>query len=185
MEITPWEIYTIFTKSVYENKLNFLEQGKLLSMLRKNSLYRDTVGEGINSWHEFLAQPEIGMSPTQANKLLNIYELFIKKLNYAEEEIIKIPIKTLNYLVKRKEEFEELGKDKQEEIIEQAKVLSFKDFKEAYFDQKNEDNKKGEVRTFTYVLMQKCDQTGNMTKVHAISSDELEMFVNKMKEYND
>ena len=158
------ELLNVVTK----NKYNFLEQGKLLYQLRKNSIYRESTG-GIDSWHEYLAQPEIGMSPTQANKLLHIYELFIKKLNYREEEIIKISVKTLNYLIKRQEEFEKLSKEKQDEIISQAQVLSHKDFKEAYFDQKSEGTK--EIRHYEYVLMKKCLETGTMSKVHDISSE--------------
>lgn len=166
------EIHNKFVSVVIKNKINFLEQGEMLSKLRKNSGYRDAIGSGIDSWHEYLAQPEIGMSPTQANKLLNIYELFIEKLNYEKSEIIKIPIKTLNYIIKRKEEFETFSKEKQDEIISQAQVLSFKDFKEAYFDKKNEDSKEGkkEVRTYEYLVMRKCQQTGSMTKIHDIHS---------------
>lgn len=166
----PNDLHKSFLEVVTKNKKNFLEQGKLLWNLRKNSIYRIAIGDGgVDSWHEYLSQPEIGMSPTQANKLLNIYDLFIKRLEFSEEEIIKIPIKTLNYLAKRKEEIERLGKEKQEEIIAQAQVLHFKDFKEAYFDQLQVSEELGQSesgRTFSYILMKKCDQTGNMTKIH-------------------
>lgn len=171
---TPATYHEHLIQTVHRNKQNFLEQGSVLSRLRKNSAYRETTG-GIDSWHEYLSQPEIGMSPTQANKLINIYELFIKKLNYAQESIIEIPIKTLSYIIKRKEEFEAFSKAKQDEIIDQAKVLSFKDFKEAYFDQKSEES--GEVRTYDFVLMKKCHQTGTMTKVHELDSNTLAQLV--------
>jgi len=181
MQENLYQLFEDLSTTITKNKKNFLKQGELLYWLRKNSSYREAIGDGgVDSWHDFLAQPEIGMSPTQANKLLNIYELFIKKLKYAEEEIIKIPIKTLNYLVKSKEDFEKLDKGKQDEIVSQAQVLNYKDFKEAYFDQKNESNKGQIIRTYTYVLMQKCDQTGNLSKVHAVDSSELELFVRNM-----
>lgn len=174
---TPYELHEDLIAIVKKTKTNFIEQGRCLYLLRKNSMYREAIGDGgSDSWHEYLSQPEIGMSPTQANKLLHIYELFIKKLNYSEKEIIQIPVKTLNYLIKRQAEFERLGKDKQDEIIEQGKVLSFKDFKEAYFDQKSEES--NEVRTYEYIIMRKCHQTGNMTKVHEYGSDDIKIMMN-------
>lgn len=171
--------YNKLKVTLNQNKINFLWQGKYLYNLRKNSNYREAIGDGIDSWHDFLAQPEIGMSPTQANKLLNIYELFIKQLKYEEEEIIKISIKTLNYLIKWREEIEKLDKKLCDEIIIQAQVLSFKDFKEVYFDHKNkEDQESKEVRTYEYIIMKKCHQTGNMTKVHDIDSQQIETIFN-------
>lgn len=170
---TPFDLHEDLLYVVRRTKTNFIEQGKCLYELRKNSVYREAIGEGINSWHEYLSQPEIGMSPTQANKLLHIYELFILKLKYDEEEIIKIPVKTINYIIKRKEEFESFSKEKQEEIVSQAQVLNFKDFKEAYFDQK-ENN---EVRTYEYVVMQKCHQTSNLSKVHGLNSSDIADFI--------
>lgn len=175
----PNELHRQLLGRMRDNKMNFLEQGKLLYNLRKNSLYREAIGDGgSDSWHEYLSQPEIGMSPTQANKLLNIYELFILKLQYSEEEIIKISVKTLNYLIKKGDEFAGLDRGTQEEIISQAQILSHKDFKEAYFDNKSEASEKlgkdKDERTYEYVLMKKCHQTGNMTRVHDISSQDIE-----------
>jgi hypothetical protein len=180
--LKPRDFYLELTNSVKRNKFNFLEQGRWLMFLRKNSVYREALGDGgADSWHEFLSQPEIGMSPTQANKLLNIYELFIIKLKYSEDEIIKISVKTLNYLVKRKDEFEKLSKELQDEIISQAQVLSHKDFKEAYFDSKSEASQElgqdKSERTYEYILMQKCHQTGNMTKVHDYDSSAIETMI--------
>lgn len=165
----PHELHKKLVSTVHKNKINFIEQGRILSQLRKYSTYREAIGDGVDSWHEYLSQPEIGMSPTQANKLLNIYELFIEKLKYEEEEIIKIPIKTINYITKRKEEFEEFSKEDKDEIINQAQFLSYKDFKEAFFDKKSEESK--EVRTYTYILMKKCDQTSIMKKVHDVDQE--------------
>lgn len=174
--------------SVRNLKHNFLYQGKILSELRKNSTYKETTG-GIDSWHDYLAQPEIGMSPTQANKLLNIYEFFIKDMFFEEDEIIKIPVKILNYLVKRKEEIKDLERATIEEIVSQAQVLTFKDFKEAYFDQRSEAAEKlGEdkgQRTFSYILMQKCNETGNLSKVHKYSSDDIDTMMMRFEDQDN
>lgn len=171
MENNATKLHNYLLNVINKNKINFLEQGKLLYELRRHSIYRESIG--IDSWHEYLSQPEIGMSPTQANKLLHIYELFIKKLNYDEKEIIKIPIKTVNYIIKNGEEFEKFSKEKQDEIVYQAQVLNYKDFKEAYFDQKETN----EVRHYEYIVMKKCIETGNMTKEHNIPQPELEILV--------
>lgn len=139
---------------VDQKRRSEIELGELLLQAKQN--YRDLVGEGINTWHDFLAQPEIALSNSEANFLMAIAETFlVRDYEAMPKANAKLIIKMKHY---------------DEEVLNAAKTLSVKDFKERYYDIVTEDN--GE-RTYSYIVMKKCNETGNLSKVHEVESEEV------------
>lgn len=146
------------------SKKSFIIIGKLLFILRRNETYKNAIGEC--SWTEYIAQPEISLTKGEADRLIQIYEEFVKRLGFSEDEVAEIPIKNIHYLLP-------IAKSKERGAVEplfyDAQHLSQKDFRERIYDIKhNTDN-----RTYSYMVMRKCNETGTLTKVHNISSEEI------------
>ena len=143
--------------------------GKLLFELHKNNLFKKSIGEGgIDTWEDFIKQPEIGLSRGEATRMMEIYEWFVLELDVTEEELLDIPVKALHYLLPVAKScqltVEEMG-----ELIDDAKVLSQTDLRERI----------GEVKYpdldfhYEFLIMKKCLETGTMKKVHNIKSDDI------------
>ncbi len=135
--------------------------GHLLMEMREGERYKEEIGEGINTWHDYLSQPDIGMSVVEANALIKLFQ-FCTSHNISDHTIARIPTPTLKHLVKNSATLPT------EEILEAGATLSTRDFKERFYDHVTEDKGK---RTYTYMVMKKCLETGTMTKVY---EDELE-----------
>lgn len=133
---------------------------KQLYALRRFDLWRFAVG-GYDSWEDYLKQPELGISRHKADKLIRIYEYFIVSKKYDLENLKDVPWYALDFISKKN-----TPADKVMELLLDAKHLTPKDFKETYFDITN-----GGDRTYSYVLMKKCDQTGSLEKVHELDSE--------------
>ena len=146
-------------------KKNFILQGRELFNLKQNNLYKKAIGEGLESWEDYLKQPELGLSKSEAERLIQIYEKFVLFLGYTEDEVSEIPVKALHYLLPVVKKG--MDKEKVAELVESAKSLSQNEFKEAFYDAKNESDD----RTYSYLIMKKCNETGNMTKVHGVKSE--------------
>lgn len=144
------------------SKKNYLQTAKLLSQLKNE--YQLAVGEGIDTWQDYVTQPEIGMTVGEANRLIQIYDVFIEKMGYPEEYIASIPLKNLHYLLPLAKKGEDTG-----QLMEDASVLSQKDFRERVYEFKNDTDE----RTYSYMIMRKCDQTGSLNKIHGIESDKI------------
>ena len=133
---------------------------ELLYKLRRFELWRFAVG-GFDSWEDYLKQPELGISRHKADKLVRIYEYFIASKLYTSDVLQDVPWYALDFVSKKKPDPETI-----DVLLEDAKHLTPKDFKENYFDVTD-----GGDRTYSFVLMKKCDQTGNLEKDHDLSSD--------------
>lgn len=144
-----------------------VSRGKILWQLKANNLFRKAFGEGVDTWEEFLRSPEIALSTSEANRLMQLYEYFILKYELDEETLAEIPIKSLNHMLPRLKNGEIKGGDIPE-LVESAKTLTFNEFKERLYDVQNDENAE---RTYTYLVMRKCKETGNMSKVVTISSE--------------
>lgn len=145
-------------------KLDEWELARKLYYLRRYDLWRFAVGS-FDSWEDYLKQPEIAITRHRADKLVRIYEYFIVHNTHKPEDLKDIPWSALDYISKQNVD---KYSPKYDEILEAAKGLTLKDLKELYFELNKEPE---EERTYTYVLMKKCDQTGNLEKVHGIESD--------------
>ena len=133
--------------------------GEILYHLKQDDNFQQVVGEGIDTWVDYVKQPEIGLSKGEANRLVQIYEQFVHRLGYESDKISEVPIKNLHYLLPVVKELEK-GK-KVDEMLESAIVLSQSDFKERIYDLKHNED-----RTYTYIIMKKSDQTGGLTRVY-------------------
>lgn len=163
----PHELHTTLVEVITHSKRSFVLMGKLLSELNKGDVFREAIGEGIDTWIDYISQPEIGLSKAEADRLIQIYEEFVLRLGFKEEFISSIPVKNIHYLLplvkKHDDTFDVL------EMLENAQYLSQKDFRERVYDLKTGN----EERTYEYLIMKKCIETGGLTKVHGVSSEEI------------
>ena len=141
--------------------------GKLLYQLKYQNTYKAALGEGIDTWADFLKLPEVGLSKGEAQRMMDIYEVFVKELGYSQSVIAEIPVKSLHYILPVAKEGD---KEKVDELLEDARVLTQSDFKERLFDVKNPEGE----RTYEYIVMKRCKETGNMRKVHNLPTADIE-----------
>lgn len=135
-----------------------LEIAYHLWKLKRYELWYDSFG-GIDTWEDFLKQPEINIPVSKANKLIKIYDFFGEE--HPGYDISGIAISRLYTIASHVED----GK-KIHELLTSARESSTADFKE-YF----RDVTVGEERTYSYMVMKKCNETGNLTKVHGLDSE--------------
>jgi hypothetical protein len=143
----------------------------MLYVLRRHELWRFAVG-GFDSWEDYLKQPEVNISRHKADKLVRIYEYFIVQRKYTVAELWDVPWTALDYISKRREMLDH-DRVTMDALLADAKVLTTKDFKDNFFDATH-----AEDRTYSYVLMKKCDQTGNLEKVHDLDSETIKTKLN-------
>ena len=142
--------------------------GALLYFLKKDDNFKSSIGS-IETWAEYLRQPEIGLSLGESNRLEQIFEVFCIKFGYKVERIANVPIKNLHYLLPIAKLSENI-----DELLGDAEHLSQKDFRERVFESKNQS----EERTYEYILMQKALETGNMKRVPDITNEQIKSAFN-------
>lgn len=166
-ETTPYDYHRALLNIISTAKQNFVLMGELLYQLKVDDNYLEAVGEGIDTWIDYIKQPEIGLSKGEANRLIDIYHYFINTLGFKKDYIANVPIKNLHYLlpiVKKMEDKEDVS-----ELLNEATHLSQKDFRERVYDIKSDDGE----RTYTYVVMKKCNETNTMERVYDIESEDI------------
>lgn len=160
------ELHQKLVGLVSVTKRNVVVMGKILSEIKHNDNFRLAVGEGIDTWDAYIAQPEIGLSRGDADRMIQIYEVFVEQYGYDPDYIGSIPVKNLHYLLPIAKH---AGVD--DSLLEDARVLSQKDFRERIHDIKDSSG----TRTYEYLVMQRCIETGNMRRVQGISSDDIKI----------
>jgi len=163
----PHSLHKALVMVVSFSKRSFVTMGKILHELKENNKWHEAIG-GVESWEDYLKQPEIGLSSNEANRLIQIYYHFVLRLGYDEEKISNIPVKAIHYLLplaKNAETQEDI-----DGLVEDAIVLSQHDFRERLHDVKSEKNPTL-TKTFEYMVMRRTIETGAMEKVHGIDSD--------------
>lgn len=139
--------------------------GMALHSVKKNESYREEIGEGIDTWHDYLYM--IGLTNREASYLISAY-LWSNTLDEESLKVVAdIPKESLKKLVSNKET--------DPEMILAAQTLTVKDFKERFYDHKTKDKGK---RTYTYMVMKKCNETGTLEKVHGVESEEITKKIN-------
>ncbi len=171
---TPDELHQMLVAVVSVSKKGFVAMGKILRELKKKEVYKKAVGQGIDTWSDYLKQPEIGLSAGEANRLIQIYDEFIVRLGYDEETIAQVPIKNMHYLLPMVKKMK--SKEESDELIADATLLSQKDFKERMFDKRVEGG--DTTRTFEYLIMRRTVETGALDKVPGIESDTIKVMFN-------
>jgi len=164
--ISPYEYHKALIELIKKSKQNFIVMGEILYHLKTDDNFQQAVGEGIDTWIDYVKQPEIGLSRGEANRLVQIYENFVHRLGFNPDEIAQVPIKNLHYLLPVVKEMEKSEDVK--ELLYEAVSLSQADFKERVYDIKNSED-----RTYTYIIMKKSDQTGALTRVYDIESKDI------------
>lgn len=176
-------LHHLLADQVSFSKQSSVEVGKLLHDLRLDDNYLTAVGEGIETWQSYLAQPEIGLSVSEANRLIQIYEVFVLRWEFEEEEIAAIPTKNLHTLLPLAKAIEVSPEGEEElmALVNDATHLSQRDFKERLHDVKSQDDG---VRTYEYVIMQKCIETGGLRKVHDFSPTDVDTMMQRYIDEN-
>lgn len=181
-QLSSHETHEQLKQIVQFSKKSFVAMGALLHQLYQDDGFLDAVGEGIDTWEQYLAQPEIGLSTKEASRLMQIYEVFVLRLDYDEDSVAKIPIKSLHYLLPIAKKAVEQKSDISivDGLVHDATNLSQKDFRERIYDVKTEEQ--GE-RTYSYLVMKRCNETNTITKIPGIESEEiLEVFKDRINE---
>lgn len=145
-------------QSVREYKQALWTMGMTLRYAKDN--YESLVGEGINTWASFLEQPEIGMTVREANSLVQLSE-------WANG--IRVPFEDVNLSTAR---FCTKNGCPTEGLEEDMSVLSLRDFKDRHYEVVNGEDA---PRTYTYLVMKRCVETGNLTKVYGVEDLEAEI----------
>lgn len=163
----PHNLHKALLMVVSFSKKSFVTMGKILYELKNEDKWRDAVGD-IETWSDYLKQPEIGLSIGEANRLIQIYETFVIRLEYDEETVSEIPLKSMHYLLPLAKDAK--NREEIEGLVDDAINLSQKDFKERLYESKT--NNVG-TKTFSYFIMRRTEETSTMDKVPEISSEEL------------
>jgi hypothetical protein len=150
METTYFEVFRALNRFKYTI-------GKHLKTLRDTEDYKKL--SGLESWFDFLAQPEIDLTAQEANKLISNYEFIVS--NNLPQDISSRRISLLKKI------------SNPIEIYNETALLSYKDMKERIVDLDNEKSGKSNTRTYKYVIMRKCLETGTLEKVNGVESPEI------------
>lgn len=149
-------------------KLSDLYLAYYLYSLKVGEKWRQAVGDGgFTTWDDYLKQPEIGITKAKADKLVNTYHGLVEDLEIDVQTLKNVPMTVLHKIWQNYRDGH-ITKEQVIDLIADGEHLSVKDFKEQL-----QDAKAGEGRTYTYVLMKKCNETGSLEKIHGISSEEI------------
>ena len=166
---TPHELHKMLCSVVSISKKGFVAMGKILRELKDHDKFKKAIGSGIDTWEEYLRQPEIGLSTGEANRLISIYQEFVLRLGYDEETISKVPLKNVHYLLTLAKKMK--TQEEVDPLLADATLLSQKDFKLRIYDAKAEEMGIAATKTLEYFIMAKTLETGTLERVMGISSD--------------
>lgn len=172
--LSPFELHQKLLESISFTKTGFVIIGKLLYTLQQNDNFASAVGEGINTWDDYITQPEIGLSRGESSRLIQIYEQFVLRLGLSEEDVARIPLKNIHYLLPLVKSSTEENADDIRALVDDATQLSQKDFRERVYESKHED----QSRTYEYMVMKRCNETGTLSRVHDITSEQIKLALN-------
>lgn len=131
--------------------------GQLLWKLKANNLFKEAIGQGIETWNDFLKMPEIGLEMSEANRAMDLYEVFIIKYGYSMEELSTAKTKSLHYLLPLAKDAT-VNESRIRELVESAKHLTQSQFREEIYD-----SKPGVLTsTYAFVLMRRRVETGTL-----------------------
>lgn len=176
--MNPHELYTSLVAKTEVMNYYFISLGKVLRDLKEGDRFKQAIGD-IDTWQHFVKQPEVGLTVGEANKLIDLYTTFVLELGYSEEQLSSISLKNLKVLMPVAKQ----GVQNLDELLEQARTLSDKDFKDALVE--TSESLVEVPRTYKYVVMRVCNETKNMTKVHGIESSNISEAFNIIEDGNN
>lgn len=121
--------FDLYKKTIFllrEQRKLFLDLGYILAQIKNNALYKQMGVGGFDSWRQFLANPEINITPSTADVYIKVYEYYIEKLKLPREEVLEIPLVRLNMMKSKLESLDDEGKA---DLLSKARTLSYEDFK--------------------------------------------------------
>lgn len=172
---SPHELHEWLSGVISMSRKSFIVIGHLLYDLKKDHVYQEAVGKGIETWEDYLAQPEISLRPAEANRLMQIYDRFVLQLKFDEETIASIPVKNMHYLLPIAKKTED--KDEIEALVYDAAALSCQDFKDRLFEKKKEDDPDLEDE-HEYMIMKRRIATNTMYRMNEVTSDAIKQAFN-------
>lgn len=134
-----------------------LELGDSFKHAKENKEY-----EGFaDTFIDMVKSPEIGFTPSEVESLIKMYDMFCLL------EVDDLPSHhSMKLMVNKKVDMN---------LLEEAKTLSVTDFKERIKD--------GEIgtqeRTYTYEVIKRCNETGNILRVYNEEKEEAIKQLNK------
>lgn len=146
-------------EAIYEMKMSYLMLAEALKDAKEYEYWHTEIGEGVGGLADYLSMPEIGVTVRECNEMIQVLELV---RDHFPETYREVPLSTLKYMAKRG--------ITDHEMLASAESLTPKDFRERWYDHKT--GEKGD-RTYKYMVMKVCNETGNMTKVHGVESEEV------------
>jgi len=165
---TPHELHELLSGVIGLSRKSFVVMGHLLFELKKDHVFQSAIGKGIETWEDYLSQPEISLRPAEANRLMQIYERFVLQLEFDEETIATIPVKNMHYLLPIAKKTDD--RDEIEALIYDATNLSGQDFKDRLFEKKKEDNPELDD-DHEYMIMKRRVATNAMYRMNEITSN--------------
>lgn len=158
------ELHTEIEHIVKTQFRSDIKLGEKLYVLKRDNLYKKAIGDGISTWEDYLRQPEVNITNHRASKLIRLYEHFVLRIGYKPGDLDGIPTYALDYIATRNlRDVVQI-----DTLLGDARYLSAKDFREKYHDEVEQTE-----RTYRYMIMKKCVETGTMEKVHHIPSEEI------------
>lgn len=171
----PREYHDFLIKLVTASKKSFVAMGQMLYELHRENTFKKVVGDGVDTWRQYLAQPEIGLTLGEANRLIQIYEEFVLRLGFSPEVISDVPVKNLHYLLPMIKD--ETDNEKVGEWLADATLLSQSDFRQRIGELKSEKC------TYEYMVMKRCQENNRLSKIPQISHEMiLEAFKKEINE---
>lgn len=143
--------------------------GRGLHYMRDSETYK--LATGIDTWHDFLK--EIGISVSEANRSIDLFETFCLQYGYPVEELAEAKTKSLHYLLPVAKSGT-IPENRIRELVEDAKHLNQNQFRENIFDAKGESQgltPDKVLRTYQFVLMRKCNETGTLQRMQEITHE--------------
>lgn len=162
------QLYQQLVATIRLRQLTGISLGKTLWQLKANNAFKNAIGAGIETWNDFLKLPEISLEVREANRAMDLYETFVVKYEFPIDELAEAKIKSLHYLLPLVKEGL-LTEARIHELVEDAKHLTQNQFRENIFDAKET----GASRTYQFVLMRKCNETGTMQRVPDIDNTQI------------
>lgn len=171
------EAYQKLVGTLFVGRASVVAVGKYLFELNQEDRWRDAVGS-VDTWSDFLKLPEINLDTREANRAMEIYEEFAVKRNYDINELGKVSTKALHSLLPLVKKGA-LDDEQVKGLLADGANLSQAGFKERLHDVKFEKTVDKPQRTYQFMLMRKCIETGTMAKVHDINHNDIVAVFNR------
>lgn len=165
------DTYNKLVGTLFVGRASVVAIGKYLFDLKTEDRWRDAIGS-VDTWSDFLKLPEIGLDTREANRAMEVYEEFAVKRNYDIEQLGKVSTKALHSLLPLVKKGA-LDDEQIKGLLSDGANLSQAGFKERLHDVKFEKTEEKPIRTYQFLLMRKCVETGTMAKVHGVEHNDI------------